>query len=277
MSGFPGIVTRFHLKVRPSFPHALASTFIYPIAQYTEVMNWVIGITPTFDLDTEIVAVSATPTGLDERCIITHFVVFKDTEEACKKALAPANKSRPDGMMVELVDVQTSLAKEYRDQANANPAGHRYCSENGYVKNDADVAAVLEPAFTTLPNPKAFALWFAMAPCSRRELPDMALSMQSDHYFALYTVWEKEEDDDRCQQWVRDIMKEVAPHCEGAYLGDSDFQVRQTRFWTDEKAKKLMALRQKRDPEGRICGYLDHGDGAGVRGLQNIDQWCNGY
>lgn len=269
-------MTRFHLQTRPMIPHMLSSTFIYPISKYTEVMNWVLKITPTFDADTEIVAVSACPPMIGERCIIPHFVVFKETEEECKAALEEANKTRPEGFTLEMVNSETSLAKEYRDQAGANPQGHRYCAENGYVNNDVDVAEVLKHAFTTLPQSKAFALWYAMAPCSRREMPDMALSMQSDHYFALYTIWEKESDDDRCQAWVHDTMRKVAPDCEGAYLGDSDFQVRQTRFWTDDKAKKLMELRRKRDPEGRICGYLDHGDKAGLAGLLNTNEWCDG-
>lgn len=275
--GFPGVVTRFHLATRPKIPSMLSSAFIYPIAKYKEVMNWVINITPNYDSSTEIVAVAATPPGIDQLCIIPLFVTFQNSEEECLVALKHANETRPEGCIVEDVNKQTSLAKEYRDQANANPQGHRYCAENGYVKNDEDVAAILEPGFTTLPSAKSFALWYAMAPCSRRELPDMALSMQSDHYFAIYTIWEHEKDDDRCQQWVRTTMKKVVPHCEGAYMGDSDFQVRQTKYWTDEKARKLMALRHERDPSGRICGYLDHGDQAGVRGLLNTDEWCNGY
>lgn len=275
--GFPAIITRFHLKIRKQIPAMLSSAFIYPISKYTEVMNWVINITTSFDAATEIVAVAATPPGIDQLCIIPLFVTFQQSEDECRAALKQANDTRPEGFIVEDVNKQTSLAKEYKDQANANPQGHRYCAENGYVKNDVDVAEVLKDAFTTLPTSKAFALWYAMAPCSRRELPDMALSMQSDHYFALYTIWKDEQDDDRCQQWVRSIMKDVAPQCEGAYLGDSDFQVRQTRYWTDEKARKLMVLRRKRDPAGRICGYLDHGDQAGVRGLLNTNEWCNGY
>lgn len=275
--GFPAIITRFHLKIRKQIPAMLSSTFVYPISKYTEVMNWIINITLDFDSATEIVAVAATPPGIDELCIIPLFVTFQESEEACRAALERANSTRPEGFIVEEPNKQTSLAKEYRDQANANPQGHRYCAENGYVKNHVDVAEVLKPAFTTLPTKKAFALWYAMAPCSRRELPDMALSMQSDHYFALYTVWKDEVDDDRCQKWVRDIMKTVAPECEGAYLGDSDFQVRQTKYWTDDKARRLMKLRNVWDPAGRICGYLDHGDQAGLAGLLNLDTWCNGY
>ncbi|KAF1357098.1 FAD binding domain protein [Delphinella strobiligena] len=275
--GFPGVITRFHLTTRPKTPSMLSSVFIYPIAKYKEVMNWVINIVPNYDSSTEIVAVAATPPGIDQLCIIPLFVTFQNSEEECLVALKYANETRPEGFIVEKVNKETSLAKEYRDQANANPKGHRYCTENGYVKNDGDIAAILEPGFTTLPSAKSFALWYAMAPCSRRELPDMALSMQSDHYFAIYTIWEHEKDDDRCQQWVRTTMQDVVPHCEGAYMGDSDFQVRQTKYWTDEKARKLMALRHERDPSGRICGYLDHGDQTGVRGLLNTDEWCNGY
>jgi len=255
----------------------LASAFIYPIAKYREVMKWVVDITPTYDADTEIVAVGNNPPGIDQQVIIALFVSFKDTLQEAEAALEHCNKSRPEGFLIADTNKETSLAKEYRDQANANPQGHRYCADNGYVSNKADVVSALEPSFTTLPTKKSFALWYAMAPCSRRELPDMALSMQSDHYFAIYTIWEEEKDDLKCQNWNRLIMKDLAPECDGAYLGDSDFQVRQTKYWTDEKAKKLMQMRRHRDPQGRICGFLDHGDTTGVEGLKNLDMWVNGF
>ena len=59
----------------------------------------------------------------------------------------------------------------------ANAQGHRYRAENAYSCNDAEVAIMLETAFATLLHPKAFALYSAMNPCSRRPLPEMALSM----------------------------------------------------------------------------------------------------
>lgn len=274
--GFPAIVTKFHLRVRKAYRGMLASTYIYSMDKYDEVMKWIIEASPGYDESAEIVAAASTMKGLgfDHICLNVHIVVFKDTEEEAKKALGPANQSRPNGVLAEFVDEPTSLAHEYAGQATANPSGHRYCAENGYVNNDEDVAAILKPAFTTLPHPKAFAIWFAMAPCSRRKLPDMALSMHTDHYFAVYTVWEDEQDDERCQKWTRGVMRDIAPHCAGAYLGDSDFQVRQTKFWTDAKAKKLMDIRKHRDPQGRICGYLDRGDKSGSDGLPNLDRWC---
>lgn len=172
------------------------------------------------------------------------------------------------------INSPSSLKIEYEGQIKANPEGWRYCSDNAYIKNDANVAEVLRKAFTTLPEgTKTCALWFAMNPCSRRKLPDMALSLQSDHYFALYTVWQDQKDDQRCTSWVKDILAGVEQHSVGSYLGDADFQVRKTRFWEDPRAKRLMELRRKWDPQGTVCGFLDQGDQSGVDGLENKHEW----
>lgn len=211
---------------------------------------------------------------MDDIHILANCLTFHNTQEEAEASLRIVNDTRPPGAVVEEINQPTSLQMEYDAQEAANPTGHRYAADNAYISNDADVPAVLEEAFTTLPHKKAFALWFAMNPKSRENLGGrMALSMQSDHYFALYTVWEKEEDDSRCNGWVRDIMKKVERHGVGAYLGDSDFQIRRTRFWGDDEGTKLMKLRQKWDPRGVVCGYLDEGDKSHTKGLENRDEW----
>lgn len=271
--GFPGVVTRFYLQSRPSFSHMRSSAYSYPKSDYCKAMDWVLSITADFDSDTEIVAVSSYPPGHDEIHITVLFVTFKNSEEAALKALQRAEDSHPTGTVGHWFCKSTSLEQEYNDQARANPEGHRYTADNAYICNDANVLEILEEAFTTLPSRKAFALWYSMAPVSRRPLENMALSMQSDHYFALYTVWEHKEDDERCQNWVKNIMRGVDIHSEGAYLGDSDFQVRRTRFWGEKEGIRLHDIRRKWDPLGTICGYLDAGDISGVNGLENVHEW----
>lgn len=231
-------------------------------------------IAPSYDGNTEIVAVSVTPAGMSERCIVPLFLTFQNSESDANAALEHANRSRPEGYITEVINKPTSLASEYCDQANANPPGYRFAAENAYIKNEADVVAVLEKAFTESLNRESFALYFAMSPCSRRPLPDMALSMQTDHYFALYSIWKSERDDIACKRWIRDVMVGMEPHAAGAYLGDADFQVRKAKYWTDESAEKLMKIRREWDPHGVICGYLDVGDKSGVAGLSNFPEWC---
>lgn len=257
LKAFPALVTKFHLQARPLPTHIYTSGYFYPKEDFEKAFNWVKDLVYDYDADTEIVCVGQYLPEFPESLIFVFFTVFKWSKEEAIAALQPAEDSKPSGAVLEWFGRPSSLPEQYVDQANANPKGHRYCCDNGYIENDADVANVLKDAFTTLPSRKAFSLWYAMAPTSRKPLPDMALSLHSDHYFALYTIWEDEKDDERCQAWVYNVMKGVAPHTIGAYLGDSDFEVRRTKYWSDENTKRLDDVRKKWDPEGRIISALE--------------------
>lgn len=221
--------------------------------------------------------------GIDEPCVLANFVAFVADQASAEAKLRPIHDDprRPAGPFVEKAVSPTSLPMQYAEQDAANPANHRYCSDNAYLKNEhPDIPSVLEEAFTKLPSRKSFSLYFAMAPTSRRAHYDgtddagsMALSMQSDHYYALYSVWEDEKDDDACIAQTRRIMKGIEPHSVGSYLGDGDFQARDAKYWRDANAKRLMAIRKQWDPEGRICGFLDKGDQSRAQGLKNVNGW----
>lgn len=288
--GFPAIVIAFYLEVRNRYTAARASTFHWPLSKYRAVLDWTIKvrtiqilahtllmllqISPQCDDSIEAVCLAIRPDPSKEIVIMSHFVTFQNTEEDAVASLKIVNDTRPSGSIMESTNRVTSLEMEYDSQCAANPSGHRYMCDNAYINNDADVSEVLRDAFCTMPEgTKTFALWYAMNPCSRRQLPDMALSMQSDHYFALYTVWENQEDDDRCATWVKRIMAGVEKQSVGAYLGDSDFQIRRTKFWGDKEGERLMEIRRTWDPTGTICGYLDVDDKSGLQGLENVHEW----
>ena len=102
----------------------------------------------------------------------------------------------------------------------------------------------------------------------------MALSMQSDHYFAVYTVWSDERDDERCTGWVRDVFTGIVDkgYAVGSYLGDADFRVRRARFWSDECARRLKEVRRRWDAEGRMGGFCEDREGD-ERVLENGEGW----
>ncbi|KAK1520400.1 uncharacterized protein CCOS01_10519 [Colletotrichum costaricense] len=289
--GFPAIVTRFHLRTRP-LTGMFQSLYFYSLDRFEEILNWVIKISPKASPELEIVLLALTPPGQTTPQIMANFLSFSANPEA----LIPLHSSHPSRPLATVFATPTSLPQQYVDQDASNPPAHRYISENAYVSNDANVPKVLKKAFTELPTPQSFALYFSMNPCSRRTqqtagetppssangtgngaaktMPDMALSMQSDHYFALYTVYPDAEDDERCQGWVSDIMAGVERHAAGSYLGDADFRYRRTKFWGDEQGKRLMDVRKVWDPKGRIAGYLDTEDESGVEGLKNEFEWA---
>jgi hypothetical protein len=197
------------------------------------------------------------------------FLTFKKSEEDAKEALYPAERSFPGEPVVHWFCQETNLEKEYLNQQHANPSGHRYFCDNAFIENDADISAVLERALTTIPTKETYAFWYSMSPWSQNPLDDMALSLRTDHYLALYTICKTEEEDARCENWVKDVMKDVKRYSRGSYIGDIDLQTRTTKFWEDEQGKKLMEIRRKWDSQGTICGYLDAGDKSGVTGLDN--------
>lgn len=275
--GYPAIVTSFHLLTRPLL-QMYDCVYIYPRSMFRTVLQWVIDTCPAADTDTEIVCVAKRTADGDDIEIIAGFLSFKPSREEAETAMRPVHDSRPMGAKVEVFCEPTDFACQYARQREEQPTGYRFCSDNAYISNDvADVPSVLEEAFTSLPTQKTFALYFAMNPTSRRPLPDMAHSMQSDHYFSAYAIWDDDDADDaRCTGWVRDIMKGVERHSAGSYMGDADFRHRATRFWSRENGERLRDIRRTRDPEGRFCGYLDAGDRSGVWGLRNEFEWVDG-
>lgn len=213
--------------------------------------------------------------------ILANFCVFKNDADAAKAALSPIHESRPPGAVIEVVAKESSWNEQYCAQEIANPPLHRYCSDNAYLSNSlpssstsengesqVSVPSVLEKAFLTLPTRKSCALYFSMYPTSRRPLPSMALSMQTDHYFAVYVVWEDEKDDERVHDWVAQTMRGVERHSEGSYLGDADFRVRGSRFWGPGEGRRIQEIKNKWDPHMKMSGFLDEG-----RGVRNEHDW----
>ncbi|CAH0051397.1 unnamed protein product [Clonostachys solani] len=273
--GFPAIVTRFHLQTLPRYSHVRDSTFVYGKENYRAALNWVIKLSPTFDADTEIAAIGSYVPGLEGVQTIVRFTTFKNSQEEAETALEPAHASAPPGANITALCTETSLSDQYDLQHAANPEGHRYRVDNCYIRNDADVASVMENAFVDLPTKKSFSLWYSMAPCSRKDrdggsVQNMALSMQSDHYFAVYAVCESPTGDKDCADWVRGIMVPASKQSPGAYLGDADFQERVSMYWNNENAQNLIHVISKWDPRGLIAGYLNKGDTGSVEGLRGM-------
>ncbi len=264
--GFFGIVTRFHLKVRPLPQAVTQSTYIYAMEYFDEVMRWLHELHPTLAPSIEVVAVGATLPLPPEVAhaggpvLLVHGLTFADTHEEAVAALTPFETCPiVDRALVREVARPTSLALECVEQRRANPEGHRYAVDNMWTNAGADdVLPALRDAFATLPTEKSFSLWFGMAP--QRPLPDMALSLQADLYFASYVIWENEADDERCRTWLAEQMRRMEPITEGLFLADSDLATRPAKFLSDTHWKRLEELRARYDPGGLFHAYLARSD-----------------
>lgn len=228
-------------------------------------------IIPTISQDIEIAATSVIPRGQDSRILLVQSTVWADSEEDARAKLAPLIDTHPAGAVFGEDCGDTTFAREYEEAERAVWAeGHRYVADTVWLGQDCDMVGVCREAFVDIPG-CGVAFWELMSPVSRREPPpgDMALSITTDYYIALYAVYPDSKDDTENEAWVRKYMATLTPHSVGTYLGDHDIQMRETKYWSDEAGEKLVAIRKKWDPEGRICGYLDKGDKSGPDGLPN--------
>jgi 2-desacetyl-2-hydroxyethyl bacteriochlorophyllide A dehydrogenase len=259
--GFFGVISRFHLQTRPRPKFIGHSVYMYPIELFDEVMTWLQGVHGSVSSDVEIVAVSMTPPGdvpghKGGHVLLVTGVALVDTHEQAKEALAPLGGCPAvDRALMRVEAIPSSFAEQRAEQTRANPEGHRYVVDNAWIEGAPDVVVpAIRGAFVNLPTPKAFTIWFSMAPL--RRLPDMALSLQTEIYLATYVVYEDEADDERCRDWVAEQMKLMEPVTAGQYLGDSDLSTRQVKFLEDAQWERFLEIRDKRDPDRLFVGYL---------------------
>jgi FAD/FMN-containing dehydrogenase len=266
--GFFGVVTAFRLRTRKRYRELTQTTYVYPPSVAGEVLHWLHAARHDVPASVELVAVGITPppdqsTGAPELghagpALVVDGVSFDG---------GPASLRALDGCPVAERAIAAKIAQpvtigELRaEQMRANPEGHRYTVDNAYLAGPAGaLIPAMTPAFTDLPTAKSFSLWFDLAhlparPVSTGGVPDMALSLQSDIYFATYVVGETPEEDGTCRSWVSATMDRLAPFSAGCYLGDSDLTVRPDQFMSEAAWNRFGEIRADRDPSGLFCGY----------------------
>lgn len=255
--GFPGVVTRFHLQTRPLPGHFAHTVQGFHLDDFDEVMTWLHDTHGSIADTVEIVALTKTDltVSVEPILLVTALAMVEDEAEA-EAALAPFRDNPARDRAIFVVDNEsTTPEKERARQLEDNPEGHRWAVDNAWLSGSAaEVVPAMRRAYTTLPNDKAFTIWFSMAPL--RELPDMAFSVQSEIYLASYVVWEDEADDERCQAWLEDAMGDLGPVTVGQYFGDSDLRRREHRCLSEQAATRLEQIVAERDPDGLFVGYL---------------------
>jgi FAD/FMN-containing dehydrogenase len=276
--GFFGVVTAFRLRTRQRFRELTQTTYVYPADAAADVLGWLHAARHDVPPSVELVAVGSTPPLPPE---VKHsgsaLVVDGVSFDGGPDSLAALGTCPVAGSALVSKIAQPVTIDELRaEQLRANPEGHRYVVDNAYLAGPADaLIPALAPAFAELPTPKSFSLWFDLAHLPARPLPgtgladrgladggladgglaDMALSVQSDLYFATYAVCEEPAQDAACRSWADAAMRRLEPFSVGCYLGDSDLAVRPGRFMSDAAWRRFKRVRDSRDPGRLFAGY----------------------
>ena len=186
--GFFGVVTRFHLRTLPAPAHVAQTVQAFHLDDFDEVMTWLHEMHATVADTVEIVAL--TKTDRDDL----------DRSGAAGDRRRAGRLGRGGGRRAGAVPHQPGArpgAAGGRRRAH-HPGRAAQAAARTTTRRDTagrsttpgcparldQVVPAMRRAYTTLPNEKAFTIWFSMAPL--RQLPDMAFSLQSEIYLASY-------------------------------------------------------------------------------------------
>jgi FAD/FMN-containing dehydrogenase len=262
--GFPGIVTRFYLQTYEALPVMWHDTWTFRLDDTTELLGWLHDVLPRLDRRVEPVVAATRLRDVplhdgtarpDGTVVLLHSTVMANSDAEARDLLAVLSDGPLAGRELGHVRGRTSLTEENVAQTAQNPDGYRYAVDCTWTNAPASVLAPrLHDMWSELETEHSFSIWYGWAP--RRDLPEMAFSVEADVYIATYVIYADPADDARYTGWVHQRTAELAAVGCGVYLGDTDFTRRQDQFLADEAYARLAAVRAERDPSGRFTMYL---------------------
>lgn len=251
--GFTGVVTAFRLRTRPRFRELTHATWAYPADTAPQLLPWYAERRHAVPDEVELALVGCTVPGLGQVVVVDALSFDGKADSFAALETSPVRG--------RVLSSSTATGLPFADllaaQDEANPEGHRYHVDNVFLTGPPEEwSRALAPTFDSLPTAQTFTVLGDLGPAARRVRPDMALSVDTDLYFAAYAVADTPADDTRCRDWLDRTMADLAPSSAGCYLGDSDLSTRSDRIMSDAAWARYEQVRAARDPEGRFPGFL---------------------
>jgi FAD/FMN-containing dehydrogenase len=261
--GFFAAVTRFTMRVYPHRAVTMASTYVLPASEATQVVRFVhewARRTPT-----EVILIIQRNRIADyEPVVIVSATAYTETEHEARQQLAFLDQlpGREEALDAQLYQTTEHGAVELDESTEVMNEDRRWIADN--VSTDADFEQMrpgLEDLIATLPAAPSYLLvfnWDGHPKAPAR--PPMAFSLEGGLCYALYAAWDDPADDDRYRSWTTERMEAWAPHAWGTMLADENLINRPSRFVSDENLRELDVLRERWDPETRFVSWLGRPD-----------------
>jgi hypothetical protein len=250
--GFFGVVTRFHLALYPRPRAMMNSVYLYPIELLDEVLRWARAVGPSLARTVEgLVFVRRDIFGHPGPGVLVMGPVMANSKDEAIEAQKPLDTCPVVGKaLIRDVNVVTEFDELLaKGEEVLYPRGRRYAADNMWTNASAEeLLPGMRRIAATLPAAPSHMMWMLWGPPERR--PDMAFSLESDLYIALYSVWENAAEDAEHQAWVTDRMTELEPFSDGIQAADENLAARPFRYLAESNHRQLEALRAKHDPRG---------------------------
>jgi FAD/FMN-containing dehydrogenase len=259
--GFPGIVTRFHLRCHPRPRSMLLSNYVYPLEVIDELLEWALQIGREVPPQLEFVILGTTPR-IDNvvvegppALVINAIAMFDEAREG-ERALALL-ESCPvlEHASLRVTAAPMTLNELYAIGESTEAPGFRWAVDNMWTDaGAAELVPAVREIFEGVPTPASHVFWLNWP---EQEIRDAALSVIGRTYIAAFTGWTDPAQDERYRFWGRDHMRRLEHLSNGIQLADENLDARpEARYLSDENLARLEELRGRWDPDGVFPSYL---------------------
>lgn len=258
-AGFPGVVTRFHLALRP-LPQIRARRVAFPLERLEELVPWVRERLAALAPGIEISLVARTPPGEPEVAARANVIAtgFGADEEEARAKVEEGLEGLPGG---EIIDsgLEAIQLNDLEGEGGWQE-GLRYAPDTCWVSERYDeVGRLMAEAIDVAPSPLSrIVLAFGFMPWPE---PEAAFTRFGDLTVSVYGTWSSPDEDDRNREWVRRSMRPLDNFKDGHYIGETDLTASPSRLeeaYPADKWERLMRVVSRFDPDGRFHGFVGH-------------------
>jgi FAD/FMN-containing dehydrogenase len=267
-NGFPGIVTRFHVKTYPLPKIVTSATYIFPVARTVEAISWLQDmksrgmLTNSEPLIILAHAPMAPPdaTGADAKVCVARINLFADDEATAARQLATiAAEPIAASALMQIPREDWDFEKSYFDTLNFRvPFNYGYFGVDSiWTDKPTEALPVLAKQFANAPGPGSHVVMSLIDPAPH---PDNACArIHGKLYAGLYSIGSTPEQGEKAIEWLRKAADAIAPFASGRYINEVDVEREAAKLescFGQEDWVRLQAVRKKYDPDGVFHGFL---------------------
>jgi FAD/FMN-containing dehydrogenase len=256
-AGFFAVVTKFYMRVYPRRPVTMTSTYVFPIECAQELVSFIHDFAK--DSPAEVIGLVRRDEETGENRIMLSVTAYTDSVKDARAQLE-FYETFPLMSQALMIDAyrETDHWSMTHQASGSIDETKRWIADNVATHAPAaemwpNLAKVIE-GFPPYPSHLAIFNWSGREGEPAR--PDMAFSVDDELYYAIYTAWDNEADDQRWISWTSSHTKEWEPYASGTMLADENLEYRVSNFVTDENLRRLDDVRTAWDPGQRFVSWL---------------------
>lgn len=252
--GFFAAIVRFHLKLhrRPKFVGLKVQVF--RMQHLEEVLAWADCVGPSVPPTVEFQMVlngKAMIIGKPGIEVLAPVITDSWTQARSAVRFLSANPVRRKASFASpLIPLSLNFMMKTGEKTLFLP-NTRWFADNMWIDGAIDpLLPAMRKIADTLPPPPSHALWLNWNPSTPRK--DVAFSVESRTYLALYGGLRKASDIQQHADWATRNMKALEQHSRGIQLADENLLRRPARFLSDENLARMDKVRATYDPDNRF-------------------------